>query len=99
MFSNVTLSLHNQLNVIGIDVEAKSKTGECFDETNICPFRGMVIKRRVPTLEMKFSQNFFLKVSIYMIWKRLSWCFAIFDDTHPYSAPLLLHYLTEYSTT
>ena len=33
-------------------------------------FRGTAIKLRVPTRKMKISQNFFLKVSRYMIWKR-----------------------------
>ena len=28
----VEIVQYNQLNVIGIDVEANSKTGECFDE-------------------------------------------------------------------
>ena len=33
-------------------------------------FRGTAIKLRVPTRKIKISQNFFLKVSRYMIWKR-----------------------------
>ena len=87
----VEIVQYNQLNVIGIDVEANSKTGECFDE-KICLFRGMVIKRRVPTLEMKFSQNFFLKVSRYMIWKRLSRSFAIFEHIDLFRPRIALPY-------
>ena len=34
----VEIVQYNQLNVIGIDVEANSKTGECFDEKNM-PFQ------------------------------------------------------------
>ena len=54
------------------------KFGGVFEE-KLAFFTGMVLKSSVPHRKFKIFQKFFLKVSRYIIWKRLNECLLIFE--------------------